>query len=485
MAVQTLSPQPFYRSLLRGRDGLVAGQIGVRTRSIALHVLTALLALLAIGLWCYLIAHVVDTWDGDTADRREDVVAYYAAGRLVSEGRAVDLYDPDVLAETEHFVLGRPAGWHNGLAYLNPPFVAALFQPLTHLPYGAAQALWFALGALAVAISLVLLWPELRRLPRRWAAVFVLASFASFPVFWSLLYGQISSLVLLSWVLCYRWLKDGRELPAGLALALVLIKPQLAVVPVLYLVTTGRWRALAGFALGAIVLVGISVALVGPQTALVSYPMFLVESLRWSDEYGVDRTHMFGWSSFFGWALPGASTTGLLYLTGVASALTLFAAMFVWRRHQRLGIGAMTVFSLAAATILVSPHLHAQDLQILLVPAALLIAHRRDAFALAVPALLFLLMPLALASVNLVTPALAVALGIITLSAAGVRIRPLKGAPSWPHDRRVALSTQASLLPVGGRTTTPPVSRSRVAWCRVRSNLSEHARDLPRLTLHR
>lgn len=442
MAVQTLSPQPaFYRSLLRGRDGLVAGQIGVRPRWIAPYVLIALLALLAIALWAYLIAHVVDTWDGDTADRREDVVAYYAAGRLVSEGRAVDLYDPDVLAETEHSVLGRPAGWHDGLAYLNPPFVAALFQPLAHLPYGAAQALWFALGTLAVAASLVLLWPELRRVSRRWAAVFVLASFASFPVFWSLLYGQISSLVLLSWVLCYRWLKDGRELPAGLALALVLIKPHLAVVPALYLLTTGRWRALAGFALGAIVLVGISVALAGPETTLVSYPMFLLESLRWSDEYGVDRTHMFGWSSFFGWALPGASPAGLLYLTGVASALTLLAAMFVWRRHQRRAIGAMTVLAIAAATILVSPHLHAQDLQILLVPAALLFAHRRDVFALAVPTLLFLLIPLSVVSVNLATPALALALAIVAARASGVRIRPLKRTSSWPYHLKMVSAT--------------------------------------------
>ena len=387
------------------------------------YLLAGLLALLAAGLWGYLIVHVVDTWDGSAAQRREDVVAYYAAGRLVAEGRGDALYDPDVVADVEEAVLGRAAGWHGGIAYMNPPFVAGLFQPLTRLPYGQAQALWFALNALAVVASLALLLPELRRLPRRWAVVFVLAALASFPVFWSLLYGQIASLVLLSWVLFYRWLKDGREAPAGLALAAALIKPHLAFVPVLYLVATGRWRAAAGFAAGAAALAGLSVALVGPEATFVSYPRFLLESMRWRNEYGVDRPHMFGWINFFALVLPDASRWAMLLLTGAASTITLLLAIYVWRRYPRLDDGSRPALALAAATILISPHLHTQDLQILLLPAALLVAYRRDVFAVAVPALLFFLIPLVMISVNLATPALAAALVIVAWKAYGIRVR--------------------------------------------------------------
>lgn len=276
-----------------------------RFRSAVPYALAAVLAFLAVGLWGYLIVRVIDDWDGDGADQREDVVAFYAAGSLVRDDLGDSLYEPDAVAAREREILGRPAGLHNGLVYLNPPFVAGLFEPLAHLPYGRAQALWFALSALAVFASVALLLPELRRLPRRWALVFVLAALASFPVFWSLLYGQLSSLVLLSWVLFYRLLKDGREGPAGLVLAASLIKPHLALVPIVYLVATRRWRALAGYAVGAAILGAASVALVGPEVTFVSYPALILESLSWQAEYGVDRAHMYGWASFLNGGLPG------------------------------------------------------------------------------------------------------------------------------------------------------------------------------------
>jgi hypothetical protein len=208
------------------------------------------LALMAIVLWGYAIALAVDRLDGRSSEPREDVVAFYVAGKLLNEGHADWLYDVPTVANEEAEVLGRPAGYHGGLPYLNPPFVAGMFYPLSLLPYGAAQAVWLGLSVAALAASLALLWPELRRLDRRWAVVFVLAVIASAPVFWSLLYGQLSTLALLSWVASYRLLKARREGAAGLVLAVCLIKPPLAVVPALYLLMTGRWRALAGFIVG-------------------------------------------------------------------------------------------------------------------------------------------------------------------------------------------------------------------------------------------
>jgi len=59
--------------------------------------------------------------------------------------------------------------------------------------------------------------------------------------------------------------------------------------------------------------------------------------------------------------------------------------------------------------VLFSPHIHLQDLQIMILPAALLVAGRLDKskFDVLLPAALFVLAPLALAGANLVTPVLA------------------------------------------------------------------------------
>lgn len=377
-----------------------------RVHSVAPYVLFAVLALLAAVRWQQVVVHVVDTWHGTAQDRREDVVAYYAAGTLVADGLADKLYQPEAVAHVEEQILGRPAGRYGGLVYLNPPFVAGAFQPLTRLPYNQAQAVWFVLNVMALFAAICALVPELRRMPRMWAGVFLLAALASVPVSWSLLYGQCSSLILLSWALFYRMTKSRRDIPAGLMLAGALIKPNLAIAPLTCLLATGRWRVLFAFGVGLGLLLAASISVVGAHVTFVGYPEFLVGSLRWQREYGVDRVHMYGWSAFFG-AVLHLSRAATLSLAIVASAATLLAAIFVSRRHE----GARPLLALALASILISPHMHAQDLQILLLPV--LVASRRDLMTVGVPVLLFLLLPVNVITVAVGTPLLASGLAFV------------------------------------------------------------------------
>jgi hypothetical protein len=387
----------------------------------------------------------VDRLDSRSSEPREDIVAFYVAGKLLREGHVERLYDVQAVAAEEAALLGRPAGYHGGLPFLNPPFVAGLFYPLTLLPYGVAQAVWLGLSAAALAAALALLWPELRRLQRKWAVVFVLAALASAPVFWSLLYGQLSPLVLLSWVASYRLLKAGREGAAGLVLAACLIKPPLAVVPALFLLTTGRWRAFAGFAAGGALLGAASLALVGLQTALVDYPRLMLDSTAWRSEYGIDLERALGVA---------------------ASLATLAAAVYVWRRLNRQGNDAGLALAVTGATVLLSPHIHLQDLQVMILPAALLVAHRRGVSEVLLPAALFVLAPLSLAGPNLVTPLLAGSLAYqLRRALAGVslpwrlpqvtaeRLRSGVAAVSWQAARRL----RPGRPPVAGQA---PVART-------------------------
>jgi hypothetical protein len=288
--------------------------------------------------------------------------------------------------------------------------MAGMFQYLTQLPYNEAQAVWFGMNVIAFAASIALVWPDIRRWPRLWRSVFVLGALAAFPVSWSLVYGQCSSLVLFAWALFYRLTKSRHDLPAGLSLAAALIKPNLALVPLASLVATRRWRPLAAMlGAGALLMAG-SVMLAGAHVTFAEYPSFLIGSLRWQDEYGIDREHMYGWLGFFGSVLPLARNAALP-LALAASLATLAATLWVSRRDHD---SARPLLALAIASILVSPHLHAQDLQLLLVP--LLVASRRDLTVLGLPLLLVLLMPSNIVAVAIAPPILAAALAYVAVS---------------------------------------------------------------------
>lgn len=420
-----------------------------------------LLTLLAAWRWHGALDHVWDTWHGQVADRREDVVAYYAAGSLVASGRADAIYQPDTITNIEEGVLERPAGRAGGLVYLNPPYVAGMFQFLTHLPYYKAQAVWFALNVFAFAASLALLWPDIRRLPRLWRAVAVAAAFAAFPVSWSLVYGQCSSFVLLAWALFHRLTHDRRELPARLSIAGALIKPNLAAVPACSLLATRRWGALAALAAATLACLVASTALVGAHVTFVEYPAFLVGSLRWHGEYGMDRDYTYGWFSFFGSALPLTGRVALP-LAITASLATLAAALFVSRRDRD---GARPLLAVAIASILVSPHLHAQDLQLLLVP--LLAASRRDLAVLGFPLLLVLLMPSHIILITITTPLL---VGVLAYVVATREADRLELTALWrlvqAHRRR-------------GASQAPPVVEPR-AVIRVRPDAERSTRPILR-----
>src|SRR6266567_97616 len=73
-----------------------------------------------------------------------DFVPAYAAGTLVREGRAVDVYNEAELGGVEQRIVREadlePLPLYG--AYLNPPFFAAAYAPRSALPFRSAAAIW-------------------------------------------------------------------------------------------------------------------------------------------------------------------------------------------------------------------------------------------------------------------------------------------------------------------------------------------------------
>src|SRR3972149_1245815 len=133
-----------------------------------------------------------------------------------------------------------------------------------------------------------------------------------------------------------------------------------------WLCVGGRAGAGGGCARGPAVLAGVSVMLAGGKATFVEYPAMLARSIGWRQEFGMNRTNMFGWNAFLTRVLPPDDQMAILLLTLLTSAVTLLLAVLVWRKQPDLDDGSRPALALAAATILASPHMHQHDLAILL-----------------------------------------------------------------------------------------------------------------------
>jgi hypothetical protein len=226
-----------------------------------------LLATAAVGL---LLGNVVAAvtrgiWNM-AAGGANDWVAFAAAGRLLAKGSRC-LYCASQLAASETNLLGHPvpfgtgtlpSGTVNYLPFLNPPSVAFVIAPLAVLPATLGFALFAALSMAAIAVAYRVLTGPLgcRPLPTFFAVFAV-------PGILGLALGQWAAILTLALVLAL-WALRPRPILAGLALSVLLIKPQyLWLVPVA-LVVTRKWRVLVGLAIGAAVTALSSLALVGP-----------------------------------------------------------------------------------------------------------------------------------------------------------------------------------------------------------------------------
>jgi hypothetical protein len=213
---------------------------------------------------------------------------------------------------------------------------------------------------------------------------------ASFLPMWTALWqGQLSLVVLLGVVCSALAFRGGRDVLAGLSLSLLLCKPHLIGVPVLFLLLQGRHRALLGLALGAGAAALVSLATVGPG-GVTAWMALGRELMDIGDLYGIHPRRMYTLRSLLH-LLMRSDGLGPVLLPWVAGSVLLLATCaWFWRKPLAgarfgLALGASIVVGL-----LISPHGYKHDL-VLAAPAALALAvaaidlrpHRSSRWALA------------------------------------------------------------------------------------------------------
>ena len=285
-----------------------------------------------------------------------DFIIFYAAAKLTLQGHAVQAYAPAAILAMERSVVGASRGVY---LWCYPPVFQLIVAPLALLPYRAALAAWLGLsGAVYVA--------AVRQVSRHRLAIPLALAFPAALL--NLTQGQTGFLTaaLLGGGLL---LSTRRPVLGGLALSLLIYKPQFGVLVPMVLVAGGRWRTLAAMAGGVAALLAASSLAFG----LEAWVAFLRTLPMVSRNLASGALPLFKDPSLFATlrllGLPdrlalAASLLAALPLTG----LTLRA----WRDRARAPLCiAMTVVSALAA----SPYAFDYDLVVLAIPLGVLVEH--------------------------------------------------------------------------------------------------------------
>jgi hypothetical protein len=289
-----------------------------------------------------------------------DYVAFHAAARLVWEGEGDRIYDLEVVGEVETETLNKPIHGQWVLPYLNPPFVALALAPLGGLDLSLFLLALVALNLVLFLLTAVLVERMLALHNRRERIFYWLLSLSAYPVCALFLQQQFTLWVCLAWVGLVWFETRGNHSWAGASLALGLVKPQMILLPLLFLAYQRRWKTLGWFTAVAVPLVVASIAVVGLDGVL-DYPRFLLASTTWEGN-GVNARQMYGWNGLVA-DITGDPSPAKPVLIALA-LLTLAVVAWSWRANRSTQLEQLPgVMALALmGTILVNPHLYLYDM---------------------------------------------------------------------------------------------------------------------------
>jgi hypothetical protein len=184
-------------------------------------------AALIVGLWGVALINFATpgtrTLNGHV--KGEDWAHFWAVGRVAARHDARGLYDLDALKQE----FERATGDIEAPTFVPVygPQLALALAPFGILPYGVSLVLWWIAGAAAYWFCSRAVW---RRYPTLGTSRVLLLFAAAYPAFWQLIiHGQTTWMALACFTVIWWSLREGRSVPAGIALGMLAYKPQLGI----------------------------------------------------------------------------------------------------------------------------------------------------------------------------------------------------------------------------------------------------------------
>jgi len=335
--------------------------------------------IIAVAVQVVLVAGILHI-DGLFEHVGMDYLTSYTAAVMILDGDASDLYDTRAQWEYQRPIIdAHDVDWGDRVMhpYIAPPILGIIAVPTLVFGPAGAYVTWMLLNAAAVSLGV---WMLVRRLKVAWQPQ-LLVLVGSLPLFMVLMLGQVEGLLFLAFIVFALELRDGRDVRAGLALAVFALKPPLLLAPLLYLAVTGRRRAVWTTLLATAVQAAASMALVGPK----GVREYIELSQRLSGPDGTNVTNVWGMVNLRSVVVRAAPvddhmvTNALIVLL---TAMTLGATGWFWRRAARESSLLPSLALLAVTTVLTSYHALYHTATIALIAVMLLVAYaitQRDA----------------------------------------------------------------------------------------------------------
>jgi hypothetical protein len=291
----------------------------------------------------------------------DDFMRFWASGRLnIQSGNP---YDPLRIEQIQIEAGSLASGLSANSIMLNPPWAVALFMPFGLLNYPISRLIWLLTSTSLILISSLLLWRIYAGCPKqRWLALLVVFIFA--PTISVLEKGQITSLLLLGIVgFLYFTVMDRNDWLAGISLALVSIKPQVAFLfwigLLFWVIQQRRW------------LIPISTLITILSLTLIAMffnPQIIKQFLGMLQSYQISD-----------WAVPTIGSylryfwlgLGKFWPQFVPSILGSIWFIYYWYKHHKSWNWSDELPRVLLVSLLTSPYYWTYDL-VILIPAVLL-----------------------------------------------------------------------------------------------------------------
>lgn len=317
----------------------------------------------------------------------DDWVNYWSAGYLALHGRAAEIYNLPAFHTFQQTIVGSPL---DGYHYSYPPVMMLLTVPFALIPYVPSLFVWLSASWYAFYRALKLAMPGRSVLLLALAAPAVLINAVGGQNgCWTaaLLGGGLSLL-------------ERRPYVAGALFGMMIYKPHLAVLVPVALLAGRQWRAIAGAALTAGAILGLSYLIFGPEL-WAHYARNLTALRHAVLETDISPRMV---SIFITMRSLGTSVVTAYWVQGVFAAVACASVAVVWFKTTAPAIRNAL---LLLGTCLAAPYLQDYDLVFGAIVVAWLwqqpVANAREERALQIGCGLLLLLPLVAAALNHLT----------------------------------------------------------------------------------
>lgn len=285
-----------------------------------------------------------------------DFMAFWSAGRAALDGHIADIHDRTMLWSYQQAIAPDVrfyAPWNS------PPTFLMVVSLLALAPYPVA-AIGFLVGtAVLFGFAIRRFSPDARALIFPATAPAVIYQIGTVQA--GMLLAGITGLAL--------HFLDKRPRVAGGFIALLAIKPHLAILWPFFLAFSGRWRAFAAAAVASVAFVALGALVFGPESYVRWFESLVASQTLISEQRITTPAYASLYANLLGLGLSHALAIAVHATSAIAAVIV---ACLLFRKGDLTTGGA----ALCAATLLISPYLFFYDFTVLLIGAALLGAPR-------------------------------------------------------------------------------------------------------------